>query len=78
MIELAESKIKEEECKLCGGTGTVLVPCHSLGDISHAEPCVCMVERELNFMDIHGITRIDYSMGNGKVTTWARVKTEEE
>jgi hypothetical protein len=37
-----------------------------------------MVERELNFMDIHGITRIDYSMGNGKVTTWARIKQEEE
>jgi hypothetical protein len=29
-------------------------------------------------MDIHGITRIDYSMGNGKVTTWARIKQEEE
>ena len=70
--------IELDECKDCNGTGTVLVACHQLGDISHAEPCECMVERELNFMDIHGITRIDYSMGNGKVTTWARVKQEEE
>jgi hypothetical protein len=65
-------------CRLCNDTGTVLVACHQLGDISHAERCICQVERELNFMDIHGIVNEDHSMGNGKVTTWAEVKGDEE
>jgi len=66
-----------DSCDTCNGSGTVLVRCHHHGDISHAELCVCLVERELNFMSIHGITTVDYSMGNGKVTTWREVKEEE-
>tara|TARA_R100000152_G_C6673906_1_gene109521 strand:+ start:149 stop:367 length:219 start_codon:yes stop_codon:yes gene_type:complete len=66
------------KCKECNDTGTLLVKCHQHGDISHAEQCLCQVERELNFMDIHGITNTDYSMGNGKVTTWRKVKGDEE
>ena len=65
-------------CTMCNDTGTVLVACHQLGDISHAERCICQVERELNFMKMHGIVNEDYSMGNGKVTTWAEVKGDEE
>ena len=65
------------ECNDCNGTGMVLVACHQLGDISHAELCLCQVERELNFMSIHGIEDVNYSMGNGKVTTWREVKEEE-
>ena len=65
-------------CRLCNDTGTVLVVCHQLGDISHTEQCLCQVERELNFMSIHGIENVNYSMGNGKTTTWARVKGDEE
>ena len=64
-------------CSFCEDTGTVLIRCHHHGDISHAEQCICQYERELNFMNIHAITTIDYSMGNGKVTTWREIKEEE-
>lgn len=67
-----------DKCSECNGTGMVLVVCHQLGDISHAEQCICQVERELNFMRVHGIENVNYSMGNGKVTTWAEEKGDEE
>jgi len=41
------------ECKMCNGSGTILVRCHYHGDISHAEPCICHYENY--FMQIHAI-----------------------
>ena len=53
-----------DDCKECNNTGILLVGCSVLGDFSHAEPCLCQLERELDFMNIHAIEL------DSRVTIW--------
>ena len=62
-------KAETAYCKQCNDTGMVLVTCYQTGDISHAERCLCQVERELNFMNMHAIV-YENSM-NGRITVWS-------